>query len=804
MSEQSAKAKRLLSARATCGIALALIFAGALALRVSLPYDNVFPGDWVRFRGYDSWYHMRLVENLLHHFPHRIAFDPFTYYPHGQDVFFAPLYDLLLGLLAWIVGLGSPSKGLTDTLGAYLPAVLGALVTVPVYLIAKEIFNRKVGLMAAALVAILPSEFLSRSLLGNADHHVAETLLSSFAVLFLIKALRSSRQEGISFHSLRTGEWRKLKRPALYSLATGVALGLYLLSWVGGAVMVFVIVVYAFLQYIIDHMKGRSTDYLCMVGIPFLLVALLMVLPFRGQFGMEELHVASLVAAMLMILAMSALSWLMARQGMRRVYYPVAVTILAIIGVAACYLVAPSLFSTVLSKFSALGQSAGALTIGEVGPLTLSMAWQQFTTCFYVALISLAILAYAVFKKGSPGKTLLLVWSLTMLGATFAQNRFTYYFTVNVAILTAYFCWKVLEFVVNQRRASVAASGDDGGGKKLKGSPRGVKPAKQAKGKKAAAGKAGTGARGLRGRVPGPVLSGVAIAVVFFLAFFPNIQPAIHRASAIIEPDDDWHSTLVWMKDNTPDPFPNADFYYQLYEKPPAGTEYDYPESAYGVMSLWDYGHWITEIAHRIPNSNPHQAGAVETARFFTAQDEASANEILDELGSRYVIVDVDMATAFARVDGKLQTGKFYAFPVWAGKDEDEFYETYYVRNQGSLQPVILFYPEYYQSMCVRLYTFGGNEVVPANSTSVVSYVQRDGYKEISSAKSFPTYEEASEYLASQTTPNYRMVGRDPMISPVPLDRLEHYQLVHHSDSWGQKVGDEIKAYKVEVFQYSP
>ncbi|GAI14766.1 unnamed protein product, partial [marine sediment metagenome] len=49
---------------------------------------------------------------------------------------------------------------------------------------------------------------------------------------------------------------------------------------------------------------------------------------------------------------------------------------------------------------------------------------------------------------------------------------------------------------------------------------------------------------------------------------------------------------------------------HELYEAPPQGQKYEYPESSYSVMSWWDYGHWITRIAHRIPISNPFQQGA--------------------------------------------------------------------------------------------------------------------------------------------------------------------------------------------------
>ncbi|MFC2039268.1 STT3 domain-containing protein [Chloroflexota bacterium] len=79
------------------GVALVLIFGLALLLRIWLPYDKVFlEGGWVHFQGTDAWYNMRLVENTVAHFPSRISVDPFTTYPYGHNVFFAPFFDWLL------------------------------------------------------------------------------------------------------------------------------------------------------------------------------------------------------------------------------------------------------------------------------------------------------------------------------------------------------------------------------------------------------------------------------------------------------------------------------------------------------------------------------------------------------------------------------------------------------------------------------------------------------------------------------------------------------------------------------------
>jgi len=816
VSNLSTKIGWLVSVRATYGIILVLIFGIAFSLRVCPPYESVFGGDWVRFQEVDPWYHMRLVDNLVHHFPHRITFDPYTLYPYGQSVWFAPFFDLLLGFTLWIIGLGSPSQHTIETVGAYFPAILGALTTIPVYFIGKELFSRNAGLLSAALIAILPGEFLTRSLLGFTDHHVAEVLFSTVAILFFILALKRAKEKETSFDHIRNKEWGNIRQPLIYALLSGVALGVYLLSWVGGLAFVFILLSGTILLYIIEHLRGKATDYLCIVGVPVFLIALIMTAPFSNQIAFSRLYILSLAAATLTFPVLSVVSKLMEVRNVKRAYYPLALLGLGLVSLGFLRLIDPSLFSSMLDKLGVFTPDTGALTIAEARPLfyaysdafSLAPAWDRFTTSSIIAPISLILIIYAAVKRVSAEKILFLVWSVVMLAAVLGQVRFSYYLVVNVALLSGYFCWRIPGWIsailawygLREPSEPEGEKVDDrwkkksGKAKRLRAKERG----RQLKGV----------ARYLRPRY---VSGALAIVVVFFLAFYPNVGRAIDTARYLPRLRQDWHDALIWMRDNTPEPFQDPDFYYELYDKPPRGEDrhrqYEYPPSAYGVMSWWDYGHWITAIAHRIPNSNPHQLGAVEAAEFFLAQDESSANEILDQLGSRYVIIDVEMATPYEITGGKIKTGKFYAMAIWAERSISQFCEIYLQEKQGKLEPILLFYPEYYQSMCSRLYNFDGQEVVPSNSTWVISYTETDGYKVISTIELFSTYEKAKAYLESQTSPNYRIVGNDAFDSPVPLKKLEHYQQpqpIYHSDTWGaiEKDGAVILSYYVEIFEY--
>ena len=809
MSEKNNGNRQQLLVGIASGVVLLIICAVALFLRVYFPQNTVFRDGVTYFKENDPWYHVRLVENLVRHFPNRIAFDPYTYFPYGQNVPFAPLFDLFLGLAIWIIGLGKPALETIQTVSLYFPAVLGVLVVPPVYLIGKELFNRKVGLLAAGLVATMPNTFLARSLIGFTDHHVAEVLFSTITVLFLMLTLKSGTASGMTFEHVKRHDWKGVRKPLIYAALTGISLGMYLLAWLGGLLLVFMLFSAAVLMYVIDYLRGKSTDYLVITGAPAFFIALILILPFLGQLSFADLCVISLAACTFTFPALYLVSWFMGRNHLSRALYPFVLTLLGAVGAVGLYVIDRPLFLDILDKFRVFTPETGGLTISEVrplfysrGPFSWTPAWEEFTTGVFMAPVAFLVVIWNAVKKTSPEKWLFIVWCTVMTAATLGQIRFAYYLTVNVALLSGYFLWGAGTLIYrsadrvllrNFRRRQ----------QKFTLSER--KPRRALRGKK----------QSVMEATPPPVIlkkprwpeyvSYVLIAVVIFsLVVYPNYQPAVAVASSFSGPPKDWYDALVWLRNNTPEPFGDPDFYYNYYEKPANGQNYAYPPSAYGVMSWWDYGHWITEIGRRIPNSNPFQAGAQSAGEFFIAQNEETANKMLNKLGSRYVIIDLEMAIPYRVSESVFQRGKYYAMAIWAGDSPEKYFDVFFRQKDGKWEQVPLYYPEYYQSMCARLYNFKGMEKVPQNSTIVISYAERNGAREILTEQMFTTYEEAKDFLSKQSGGNWRIVGKDPFVSPVPLKKLEHFQPVYHSDSWAAKFGENVIAYAVEIYSYTP
>jgi dolichyl-diphosphooligosaccharide--protein glycosyltransferase len=741
---------------------------------------------------------------MVHNFPHLNSFDPYILYPGGGGGLPRPFFAWLIGVIAMLVGGGAPTLHTIEVVAAYIPPILGTLTLIPVYFIGKELFNRWVGVISAALVAILPGEFLNRSLLGFTDYHVAEVLFSTVCVLFLIMAIKRAREREISFGHILSRDWPTITKPLVYTLLAGIFLGIYLLTWAGGLLFVFIIFVYLVIQFIVDHLRRKSSDYLCIVGTPLLLIGFLMLLPVLYKAGLGTIYLVSLLVAIVVPLVLSIISRLMAGRAWKPVYYPLTLLGLAGIGLVALHAINPLLFQSMLNLFSIFQQRGAMLTVMEATPLlfpfgngvfTLSMAWANFNTSFFISFISVAMLIYVAIKEKGADKTLFLVWSIIMLIAVLGQRRFSYYYALNAALLTGYFSWKMLD-IAGLRKLLAKSKEVVGAVKKFK--KKGKKTREKPKPKTFMQ---------PRGAWVNVIIVGI---IIFFLVFFPSIglwkeQPTsiggldigytrYYAGQPIITINEGWYTSLLWLKDNnnSPDPFGDPDFYYTLYKTP-----FQYPESAYAVMSWWDYGYFIMQIAHRIPNANPGQSGAVEAGQFFTAQNETSANILANELRTKYVMIDYAMVI-----------GKFHAMVDWADGNKDEFYEYYGVSPQvtgGAPQWLALFYyPAYYRSTAVRLYNFNGEAVTPSiNSTVVVPWSgesvwewggQLYKYKNIiGEPKFFSSYEDARAYVASQTSGNYGIVGYDPFSSIVPLEKLNSYEFIHQS---GATTDTTVKIFK--------
>jgi len=369
-----------------------------------------------------------------------------------------------------------------------------------------------------------------------------------------------------------------------------------------------------------------------------------------------------------------------------------------------------------------------------------------------------------------------LVWAAFITSAAFTQVRFNYYLAVVVAVFTAIFVAKLLDYI------DISASGES-----------------------------------LREFVQS--LEGwqvMAVVAVVLVITVPLLVPFGGSAWATAENNGpgavtQWDDTFEWMSTETPHPgelggADNSMELYGTYDRPDNG-DFKYPEGAYGVQSWWDYGHWITTQGERIPNANPFQQGATEAANYLLAPSEQEAADALGEkMGdndeTRYVMVDWQMISP---------SSKFGAPTVFNDDvSQSDFLERAYplVQNQQGQQqladPITLRTQRYYDSQMIRLYNYHGSAVDPepivieteptSAQTGSGQQVTIPGFDPESGVRTFDTLEAARDYV--NETPNTQLGG----IGANPTERveaLEHYRLVKASESNALR---SSRSYQNQVF----
>jgi oligosaccharyl transferase (archaeosortase A-associated) len=664
---------------------LVLIFGFALFIRVFFSYQAVF-SDPVKYSSDDGVYHMRLVENMLlgGHFPFRIYFDPFTNFPYGTYIHFTPLYDWLLAVIIWLVSFGKPTLEIINKISPFYPAVMGAFIVFPVYFIAKSLFkNRKIALLASFLSVISPS-FLYRSTLGNTDHHVAEVLFSSLAIMFLIFTLQSQKTS---------------RKFLIFTFLTGFSLGLYFLAWTGAIMFLFLIFCFIVLYYLIEYFFGKRENWILQMGILIFLVSFLMIVPFFGHpdlfntFMYNMVHLEGFCLGGLVFVLLLLSDFIFQKRKINPKWMPVFLACLVFVVIAILKIFFPVLFFQLISGAKEINTGMvqyplARELVGEMAPASFGGLVGNFNGTFIFSLIALGVIFYKFIKNRKPEYLLLVCWAIFMMIMAgiipyFGQVRFSCYLSPIFSILFGFLAITAFEFGWQGLQKSKELDENN--------------PVKKY------------------------ILVGCSVIIflgIYFLLYpfpfnagsnFPYSLPYLAQDilfnSKMSPAEQDRYDVMDWLKNNTPDV--GLD-YYELYKEPGVNKEtgkvnpYPYPQQAYGILAVWDIGHMITYYAHRIPVSNPFQEGigrknkdgTVEPgyATFFLERDEKIATGFLDNLKSKYVISDSSSANS---------DGVFQQMIKWS---QDNF-DGYLQENSNDLD-----LNKYYDSMVTRLELFDGRK----------------------------------------------------------------------------------------------
>lgn len=357
-------------------VAMAFIGIVAFLIRVIPAYHNVFGDGFVNFLEGDAYNRMLYARQI-----HDMSF--------GAGFLLIVKNSLLMsGIIAALGHIGN-----MELVGAWLPPIMAVGAVVVVYFIARTIFNKYIGLLSALFVAIIPSEFLHRSLLGYPDHHVLEVLLMLLVIWFLIRTMKEPKA---------VNRW---------GIGAGIMLFLYMANWTGGILMPAIMVLTTIIIIIKDNIK-REDWFPDVLKILFpVAVGMAIYLPLGGF--------------------VRYFWWIPGLQGSNAV---TAASITA--SQHAGQIFAPISERTTAELMPLL------MPGGSFNPMVVITNLNIFAMTFIIGLIML-------WKKQTDKiRLFVLIWTIVLLIATLNERRFLYYLTLPIGILSA---WAIAEIAQKVR-----------------------------------------------------------------------------------------------------------------------------------------------------------------------------------------------------------------------------------------------------------------------------------------------------------------------------------------------------------------
>jgi oligosaccharyl transferase (archaeosortase A-associated) len=754
-------------------------------------YGKFIVDGTVYLSGNDPWYHLRMTEYTVENFPRTMPFDPWTYFPIGTSPGqFGTIFDQVIALVALIVGFGNPSPSLVKEIFLVSPAFFALLACIPGYFIGKRLGGKMGGVVTVGVIAIVPDRFMLVTIAGNTQHEALEVVLMGMSILGLMAALRYAEKEKPVFELLLAREFSAMRGTIGYSMLAGVAMGMYIWNWPPGMWLFGIVSIFFTIHLSLEHLRSRSPEHAAFVGAISMSVAGILALSTTRTLELTGVTGRTLLQPGLAFASAAGvvfLAWLSREIDTRDVpsyTYPAAIAGTFVVVLVVMAVALPDLLDFFLNQIDRVfgfitdpGGSSG--TVGEITPMEFSQLQSTYVYGLFTAgLGAVAILGGQILDDEPRGEELLVVlWGMMMLFATLTQVRFAYYMTLVVGALNAAFVGYAFRAMGSTDREFQFET-----------------------------------------------YQILVVGVVILVMFAPLLGAPVIAADTTAQEFSDgastpgnivaWDDTLQYMNENTPEQGqygqPDNDP-LELFGDFEETDDFEYPEGTYGVMSWWDYGHWITQRAERIPNANPFQEGSTDAARFLLSQTEDEALESLsavDESESaqtRYVMIDWQMVETESGVGGK-----FFAPPAFVDEYELSDFTTQLMQvSDRGLRPASRIQKQpYYDSMVTRLYHYHGSAQDP--QPIVVQWTGQEQefpnaggrtYVEMppegqESVRTFNSTAEARSFVEDNPTAQIGGLGA------LPTERvggLEHFRLVHMTEKLARPQTVEERDQAVEL-----
>ena len=544
--------------------------------------------------GPDPYYNMRLIEETMYGekpglYPFYSETDPLLDYPIGESGGRPPLLNMMAIGFSRLL---TPFMDEIDALGysmQFIPALFGALLVFPVYIIGKSLFGRKEGVLAALFIAIIPIHLGSGH--GSAyslfDHDSLNLLLFFLTYMFLLKSIKEI----------------DTNKSILFALLGGVSLAALSMTWVEARYLYVIIAVYFIIQMLVDIFKSK---------IEFGIVRSSLILLFSGYILSLPVVMASEKYAgfrpdLPFFICIAVLSFAILYYLFKKLKIPWPLSLPAVFSIGVIGLVflffmdeisvAYPIFSP-LSKLSEILFGTGiygnkvSQTIAEAGTFGISRTVMSFGPVLYwLAWLSFIYLFYKYYRNLRRDYLFICVIFILSIGLTGVAGRFINDLVPVVAILSAWIIWILVDRIdYKQMIRNIRSSG---GG--IHGLRRGIK-----------------------------FMHIFGIIFIAFLVLFPNVYLSFDAAIPATEKEEIfgenlpkgayglqhsketyWVHAFSWLKDQD--------------------SDIDNPVERPAFISWWDYGFYESAVGEHPAVADNFQDGIPPAANFHTAASEEEA-----------------------------------------------------------------------------------------------------------------------------------------------------------------------------------
>ncbi|MFX1535933.1 MAG: STT3 domain-containing protein [Promethearchaeota archaeon] len=221
--------------------ALVLIFIIALIVRL-----YPFLRFEIKLKAFDPYSQLKAARYIEAH--GLLSFfdwtDPDSWYPWGRNwgrtqYIGTPLSAVILHMFLKLIGINVS----LEVVAYFVPAIFGALSVLAIYLLGKEVGNKRVGLFAAFFLSVSPAH-LQRSMAGFYDNEALGIFLLILAFYFFMRSLRTSSM--------------------LSGIIAGVFLGLLSMSWGASEYPIQLLSLFALILGVIKLLTGADVKRLFM------------------------------------------------------------------------------------------------------------------------------------------------------------------------------------------------------------------------------------------------------------------------------------------------------------------------------------------------------------------------------------------------------------------------------------------------------------------------------------------------------------------------------------------------------------